>query len=84
MPPTLNGNVTFSIKWLGIALAIAMAFSGAVATVYSTFETKVDHRTDFEKIDAKLDRLIWFHVQMQRTGREPNFEGPHIAEGATP
>ena len=83
MPRTLNGNVTFSIKWLGIAAAIAIAIASTVATVYSTFETKVDHQTDFEKIDAKLDRLIWFHVQMQRTGREPDFEGPHIAEGDT-
>ena len=77
MPGKSNGNLV--VKWVGLAVGLTLALTGAVATVYSTFETKAVHQTDFEKIDGKLDQLIWYHIQLQRIGQLPDAEGPHVA-----
>jgi len=77
MPAKSNGNLV--VKWVGLAVALTLALTGAVATIYSTFETKAVHQTDFEKIDAKLDQLIWYHVQLQQIGLLHGTEGPHVA-----
>jgi len=72
-------KIEIDSKTVAVIVTIITVIVAATWTITTTFETKAVHQTDIEKIDAKLDQLIWYHIQLQQIGLLPGTEGPHVA-----